>query len=233
MGQAVIQIPTRAEIPLSMPTLGSPVNFRTGERYNDHRVVDVTDAGYVTKGNMPTRTGRRYATRSAGTSNHDPRIGDAGVGNRSGCCYRMDRRHRDAGFRGRWVQVSAGRPTSMETTDEAYNQLLDRAKQVKYLRDANYLLNWDQQVVMPPGGAPARSKQRAAVSTTIHELVTTDEVGEWLDAVDEKSLDGDERAVVREVRRRHERESAVPSDVVSRLGVKPRGFPTKRTRCTR
>ncbi|MFB6142264.1 MAG: carboxypeptidase M32 [Halorientalis sp.] len=101
--------------------------------------------------------------------------------------------------------------------DDAYGALADRVARISYLRDAMGLLQWDQQVTMPAGGTPARSRQRGALSAVTHDLLTDDDVGAWLDAVEDEELSADEAAVVREVRREYERETAVPADLVERL----------------
>jgi carboxypeptidase Taq len=71
--------------------------------------------------------------------------------------------------------------------------------------------------MMPEGGTPARSKQQSALSAVSHELLTDDDLAGWLDELDGAELDGDRAAVVREVRREHERARRVPEDLVQRL----------------
>ena len=68
--------------------------------------------------------------------------------------------------------------------DEAFERLHDQAKRIAYLEDARLLLNWDQQVAMPEGGGPARSKQFAAISVAKHDLRTGDETADLLEALD-------------------------------------------------
>ena len=111
----------------------------------------------------------------------------------------------------------------MATTDDptdapaAYDDLLDRYRRVANLRQANMMLRWDQQVTMPEGGNPARAGQRSALSTTEHELLADDDVREWLATLDDASLTDDQAAVVREVRREHERRAAVPADLAGEI----------------
>ena len=99
----------------------------------------------------------------------------------------------------------------------AYEQLLERHRRITNLENAGMHLLWDEQVVMPAGGTPARSQQRAAISATAHELLVNDDVGAWLDAVDEDELTAEQAATVREIRRAHEREADVPSELVEEL----------------
>jgi len=100
---------------------------------------------------------------------------------------------------------------------DVYHDLLDRYRRVSYLNDAGMLLSWDQQVMMPEGGTPARSKQQSALSSVQHEKLTADAVGDLLDDLDGADLTAQQSAVVREVRREYEREAAVPGDLVERI----------------
>ena len=101
-----------------------------------------------------------------------------------------------------------------ESTYEAFRDHIER---LTYVSDAGQVLQWDQQVMMPDAGTPARAKQSAALSTLRHDLLTDDRLAEWLDDLESTDL-GDERAaVVREVRREHERAVRVPSDLVERI----------------
>ena len=102
-------------------------------------------------------------------------------------------------------------------TESTYEALLDHVRQLHYVGDAGSVLQWDQQVMMPEGGTPARAKQSSALSTLHHDLLTDEQVGEWLDELDNADLDPEQQAVVREVRRDHERAVRVPGDLVERI----------------
>jgi carboxypeptidase Taq len=111
----------------------------------------------------------------------------------------------------------------MATTDDsvpaAYEDLLDRYGRATYLGDANGILSWDQEVMMPEGGTPARSKQRGAVSAVAHDILVDDEVADLLDELDGADLSDERRAVVREIRREHERKVRVPTDLVEEIST--------------
>jgi len=106
---------------------------------------------------------------------------------------------------------------SSDETTAAYDEFADHVRRVSYLNDAGGVLSWDQQVTMPAGGTPARSKQSAALSSVTHDLLTDDRVSDWLDDLDDADLSADQRAVVREVRREHERAVRVPEELVSKI----------------
>ncbi|QAU11948.1 carboxypeptidase M32 [Halorubrum sp. BOL3-1] len=100
---------------------------------------------------------------------------------------------------------------------DAYDALLDRVQQWNAVGSASGVLGWDQQVMMPEGGTPARSKQLSALSSVHHDMVTDDETGELLDELDDADLSEERAAVVREVRREYERADAVPVELVEEI----------------
>ena len=106
-----------------------------------------------------------------------------------------------------------------DTTGTAYDDLLDRVGRITNVSHASELLSWDQQVMMPDEGTPARSQQLSALSAVEHDLLTADELGGLLDDLDAADLDDEQRAVVREVRRDHERAVRVPTDLVERISA--------------
>ena len=100
---------------------------------------------------------------------------------------------------------------------DAYDALLDRARRWNAVGSASGVLSWDQQVMMPEGGTPARSKQLSALSSVHHGMVTDDETGELLDELADADLTDEQAAVVREIRREYERADAVPVELVEEI----------------
>ncbi|MEF8841559.1 MAG: carboxypeptidase M32 [Haloarculaceae archaeon] len=107
--------------------------------------------------------------------------------------------------------------TEQGQVPDAYDDLLEEYRRATYLSDAGSVLGWDQQVTMPEGGTPARSKQSAALSAVQHDVLTGDGIADPLDELDEASLPDPQSAVVREIRREHERSARVPRDLVERI----------------
>jgi carboxypeptidase Taq len=97
---------------------------------------------------------------------------------------------------------------------DVYEQLLDRAERISTVQSAGGILSWDQQVTMPEGGTPVRSKQLSTLSSISHEMLTDEETAELLDAAESQELDDEQQAVVRELRRDYERANAVPQELV-------------------
>jgi carboxypeptidase Taq len=105
---------------------------------------------------------------------------------------------------------------STQSTDDTYQSFLDHVEQYHYLGGASMVLGWDQRVTMPDAGTPARAKQASALSSVRHDMLTDNDLAAWLDEL-EGSVEGDRAAVVREVRREHERATRVPEDLVQQL----------------
>ncbi len=104
-----------------------------------------------------------------------------------------------------------------EEVTDTYDRFESHVEKLTYVGDAGQVLSWDQQVMMPEGGTPARSKQSSALSSLSHELLTDDDVADWLDELEGADLDPEREAVVREVRRQHGRAVRVPEDLVTRI----------------
>ena len=109
---------------------------------------------------------------------------------------------------------------SAEAVPDAYDDLLDHYRRITGLRDAEGLLRWDQQVTMPPGGTPARSLELSTLSGLGHELLTDEDVGDWLYELEDADLDDERAAAVREIEREHERAARVPRHLVEEISEK-------------
>ena len=100
---------------------------------------------------------------------------------------------------------------------DAYEALLDRVRRWNTVGSAAGVLGWDQQVMMPEGGTPARSKQLSTLSSIRHDMVTDDETGALLTELADADLTGERAAVVREIRREYKRADAVPVELVEEI----------------
>jgi carboxypeptidase Taq len=111
--------------------------------------------------------------------------------------------------------------TTDDSTDApaAYEELLDHYRRVSNLGAAAGVLSWDQQVMMPEGGSPARSQQLSTLSGLKHELLTDDDVGDALAELADTDLTDEQAAVVREIRREYERADAVPQELIEELSA--------------
>jgi carboxypeptidase Taq len=99
--------------------------------------------------------------------------------------------------------------------------LRQRLATLEDLRAASVLLGWDQQTMMPPGGAPQRAETLATLQRFRHELFISDETGRLIEQA-HASLNGipddsDERCLVRFVSRRWRKSRQVPAVLAADL----------------
>ncbi len=95
----------------------------------------------------------------------------------------------------------------MSSTD-----LRERLGELSDLGHVGQLLSWDQQVMMPPLGAPARGEAMGTIERLAHDRLVAPELGEALDAA------GPEEAeIVRVVRRDRDVATRVPADLAAEM----------------
>ena len=107
--------------------------------------------------------------------------------------------------------------TEAAPQSDTYQEFLATVKRISNVGSAQGILSWDQEVMMPDEGTQARSQQLSTLSALSHELLTGEEMVEYLDELDDADLDAEQQAVVREVRRKHERAARVPTDLVEEI----------------
>jgi len=104
---------------------------------------------------------------------------------------------------------------------DALERLKERMTDVVDLSGVVRLLSWDQQTMMPAAGVHHRADQMALLQRLLHERIADPEVGRLLDelAPREGSLDpdSDDAALIRLVRRDHEKAVQVPSSLRSEM----------------
>jgi carboxypeptidase Taq len=101
--------------------------------------------------------------------------------------------------------------------EKAVERFRQKAAEIHNLFKVSMVLNWDQRTMMPPGGAPGRAAQLATVTRLWYGALAAPELGELLEAVRpyEESLDpdSDDAALIRFVRREHEKHRRVPPEL--------------------
>ncbi len=99
----------------------------------------------------------------------------------------------------------------------AYAELLDHYREVAALRAAANLLGWDQQVLMPQGGASARAAHSGRLRRLAHERITGDRLLRAVErAVAETDPASDEGRAVAALQRELETETKMPTALVVR-----------------
>lgn len=104
-------------------------------------------------------------------------------------------------------------------SEAAYDRLEARFRRREILAEAGGMLHWDMSAMMPPGGAAARAEQLATLEVLGHELLTDPRTGDLLDRAeaDAATLDGWQRANLREMRRDWRHATALESELVEAL----------------
>lgn len=101
------------------------------------------------------------------------------------------------------------------------SRLFSELRQTALLRSTLGLLGWDEQTVMPAGGAEHRANQSAQLAGLAHERGTRREIGDLLDQLtDEQALGGAASLIatnVREARRKYNRARKLDQALVEEL----------------
>ena len=101
----------------------------------------------------------------------------------------------------------------------AYKNLEARFRRLGVLDGVGQMLHWDRAVMMPPGGATARSDQLAELSLLEHDLMTAPEMADLLGEAAETAgaLSPWQRANLDEMQRMWRHATALPGDLVTAL----------------
>jgi carboxypeptidase Taq len=111
--------------------------------------------------------------------------------------------------------------SNLASENPKYTRLIQLLAEVKTLRGIASALFWDQQVMLPPGGAASRANHMALVSKLQHERFTSPEIGRLLEDLQdyETSLPygGDEAGTIRIARREYRKATRIPPELVERV----------------
>jgi carboxypeptidase Taq len=98
-----------------------------------------------------------------------------------------------------------------------FDELRDRLAEISDLSKTGALLGWDQQVMMPPGGAALRAEQLATVGRIAHQKFTSPELGKLIDGLrswgEQRDYDSFEASLIRVTALDWEKASKVPSEL--------------------
>ncbi|HEX6020749.1 MAG TPA: carboxypeptidase M32 [Solirubrobacter sp.] len=109
----------------------------------------------------------------------------------------------------------------MSTEPAELAELRLRARELADLNGIGGLLLWDQNTMMPPGGAAARADQFEALERIQHDRLTDPALGRLLDALEPWAAsvdpDSDDAALVRVLRRDHQKAVRVPTELAAEI----------------
>lgn len=101
---------------------------------------------------------------------------------------------------------------------DAYEELLERLKDIDLVNQIGGLLGWDQEVLMPPKAAKLRAEQLSWVSKTGHEKLTHPRIGELLDILErEENLSEIQKGNIRLTRDSYNKATKLPTEFVAEM----------------
>lgn len=107
------------------------------------------------------------------------------------------------------------------TASAAYEELLERSRELARLQSCAAVLGWDQQTYMPKKGAEFRGEQLALLARLAHEQATAPRWGELLDRCENSDLMSDADSIsaanIRELRHSYRRATCLPTRLVEEL----------------
>jgi carboxypeptidase Taq len=94
--------------------------------------------------------------------------------------------------------------------------LLSRFADYNAITVATSLMHWDRQILMPPGGAAARTAQVSSLTRMAHELMTSEETQRLVEDAEREAQTDEERATARVLRRELDIKTKLPTELVER-----------------
>jgi carboxypeptidase Taq len=100
----------------------------------------------------------------------------------------------------------------------AYDELLERLRDIDLIGQIGGLVSWDQEVLMPPKAASLRAEQLAWISKTSHQRLTNPRIGKLLDELETTdNLDDVQAANVRLARESYDKATKLPTEFVEEM----------------
>lgn len=96
-----------------------------------------------------------------------------------------------------------------------YERFIGKWRTIHDLREVQELVDWDQQVMMPPLGTEQKGFQQAALAGVVHSMLTDPEMGELIEKLSSsQGLDDIQAANLRNAKREWEKETKIPARLV-------------------
>src|SRR5664279_1717962 len=107
------------------------------------------------------------------------------------------------------------------TMGEKYQALVSRLAEIRNINRVLAVLNWDQQVNMPPGGAAGRAAQMGTLSRIEHDMLISDETKRLLEdaarEIEGADYDSDEASMIRVITTDIREQTCLPTELVAKL----------------
>ncbi|MFI4983872.1 MAG: carboxypeptidase M32 [Rickettsiales bacterium] len=102
---------------------------------------------------------------------------------------------------------------------EHYKKLLALHKEIELIGEAESILGWDSEVMMPEGSSDNRAEQLATLAVIAHNKSTSQEYKDLLDRAlaEKKTLSKTQKVNLAELKRNYVHANCLPTDLVSEL----------------
>ncbi len=85
------------------------------------------------------------------------------------------------------------------------------------MRSAAALCGWDQETMMPTNGAEGRARTQEALSRVLHQRLCAPQLGDFLDELEARETDAEQKALLRELRRDRDKALKIPERLAGDL----------------
>lgn len=115
--------------------------------------------------------------------------------------------------------MATGTETDAERAQRVASRIREHVAPLTDLGRVLQLLSFDQDTGMPPAGNASRGQQTATLSRLWHDGMASPALAELLDEAEGADLEGDDAALVREVRREADKARRVPGELVQAMAI--------------
>lgn len=112
------------------------------------------------------------------------------------------------------LQLSRTTSVMEDPSVSAFENLKAHFQTISNFNHLSAICGWDAASMMPAGGNEARSNAMAELSVHIHKLMTLPQLSDWFAQADQESLQGDNPAVLRELKRQWQQSNLLPEKLV-------------------
>ncbi|MDV6251192.1 carboxypeptidase M32 [Vibrio sp. EA2] len=96
----------------------------------------------------------------------------------------------------------------------AFEKLKKHSLKISHFQHLAAICGWDQAAVMPNGGSQARSEAMAELYVHMHNLQTQPQLSDWFAQAEQESLNTQDSATLRELKRNWQQANVLPEDLV-------------------
>ncbi|MEA2030449.1 MAG: carboxypeptidase M32 [candidate division Zixibacteria bacterium] len=107
------------------------------------------------------------------------------------------------------------------STQNSYDELIKRCREISLLASTGAILHWDQQTYMPHGAGAFRADQMVLLSNVTHSKFTDPKIGELISELEQsdmvKDKESPEAVNIRELRWQYDKQTKLPTDLVEEI----------------